>query len=99
LQNALTRTGNVASASSGAAAFSTIDTEIDSGRPVCARIGWSGGGGHFVAIVGYNEALLASTNYFAIADPWYGSSDVAENTFRTSYQGSGTWTDTFYTNA
>lgn len=98
LQNALTRTGNLAS-TSGAAAFSSIDSEIDSGRPVCARIGWSGGGGHFVAIVGYDEALLATMNYVAIADPWYGSSDVAWETFRTSYQGSGTWTDTFYTKA
>jgi Papain-like cysteine protease AvrRpt2 len=98
LDKALARTGNFVSWS-GPADFSSVDTEIDAGRPVGVRIGWSGGGGHFVVIAGYDEALLARTDYVAIADPWYGSSDVAWDTFKTSYQGSGTWTHTFYTKA
>jgi hypothetical protein len=99
LQNALTRTGNLKSMKNQAEAFSAIDAEVDAGRPLCARIGWSGGGGHFVAIVGYDESLIGGTNYLAIADPWYGSSDVAESTFRTAYHGTGSWTHSYYTQA
>src|ERR1051325_4348522 len=37
--------------------FGGMRAEIDAARPVCARIGWEGGGGHFVVIDGYTELV------------------------------------------
>ena len=33
-----------------------------------------------------------------VEDPIYGATDIAFDTFRTAYQGSGSWTHTYYTN-
>ncbi len=96
LDAALTRTGNLKSWAGGSVPFSTVDHEIDALRPLGVRIGWSGGGGHFVILAGYLEG---ATNYIGVEDPWYGSSDVAYDTFLTSYQGTGSWTHTYYTEA
>ena len=68
-----------------------VKNEIDKNRPLCARIGWSGGGGHFVALDGYNQDF----DMIAVDDPIYGASDVNLNVFQTAYQGSGTWTHTY----
>jgi len=43
---------------SGTLSFSTVKSLINSARPPCARQGWSGGGGHFMAIVCYFQGLL-----------------------------------------
>ena len=56
LDKALTRTDNFVSIT-GPASFSSVKAEIDAGRPVGARIGWSGGGGHFMCIYGYTTLL------------------------------------------
>ncbi|HET6998210.1 MAG TPA: papain-like cysteine protease family protein [Solirubrobacterales bacterium] len=69
--------------------------EIQDGRPVCVRIGWSGGGGHFIVIEGYRY----DREQVALEDPWYGSSDLPVNSFRTAYQGTGSWTHTYLTKA
>src|SRR5687768_8471237 len=53
LNLALTRTGNLASWSAGTATIAQIRSQIRTGRTLGARIGWSGGGGHFVMIAGY----------------------------------------------
>ena len=66
LDRALTRTNNFVSIA-GPVAFSAVKAEIDAGRPVGARIGWSGGGGHFVCIYGYSSFL--NDEYFDIDDP------------------------------
>jgi hypothetical protein len=92
----LPATGNLASHKLSAATFAEVDSEIDHGRPIGVRVDWSGGGAHALAVFGYLEG---TTNYVAIADPWYGSSDMAYDTFKTSYQGSGTWTQTYFTQA
>jgi hypothetical protein len=68
----LTRTNNFVSIT-GPATFQQVRNEIDAGRPVGARIGWNGGGGHFMVIYGYS--LIAGTTYFDIDDPIYGKSD------------------------
>jgi Papain-like cysteine protease AvrRpt2 len=71
-----------------------VRREIDEGRPVCIRIGWSGGGGHFIAIEGYRDDNAS----VAVEDPWHGSSDVPLAHFRSGrYQGTGRWTHTYYT--
>jgi hypothetical protein len=35
--------------------------------------------------------------YLAIQDPWYGMSTIPYETFRTKYQGLGTWIYTYLT--
>ena len=71
-----------------------VRREIDAGRPVCIRIGWSGGGGHFIAIEGYRD----DDESVAVEDPWHGTSDVPLAHFRAGrYQGTGRWTHTYYT--
>lgn len=93
LDVALKRTGNLAKFVAGSVALSTIRSQINKKRLLGVRIGWSGGGGHFVLIEGYRT----NTNFIAVEDPWYGSSDVDYSTFTTSYQDSGIWTHTYYT--
>lgn len=94
LDRALTRTNNFVSLT-GQLTFAQVKAEIDAGRPVGARVGWSGGGGHFMVIYGYRTVGL--TRYFDIADPIYGNSSPTVTTFSTNYQGSGTWTHSYYT--
>jgi hypothetical protein len=94
LDRALTRTNNFVSII-GQASFQQIRDEIDAGRPVGARIGWSGGGGHFMVIYGYS--FIAGAQYFDIDDPIYGKSHLTVADFASNYQGSGTWTHTYFT--
>jgi hypothetical protein len=96
LNLALARTGNLASWSGGTASMAQIMSEILHARPVGARIGWADGGGHFVVIAGY---LCDSVGYLEVRDPIYGTSDIPLTTFTTSYNGSGSWTHTYYTQA
>lgn len=94
LDRALTRTNNFVSVS-GPASFEQVRAQIDAGRPVGARVGWSGGGGHFTVIYGYS--FIAGTEYFDIDDPIYGKSHLSVSDFSSNYQGSGTWTHTYFT--
>jgi hypothetical protein len=94
LDRALTRTNNFVSMT-GQASFQQVKNEIDAGRPVGARIGWNGGGGHFMMIYGYSRIL--SMEYFDIDDPIYGKSHLAVSDFASNYRGSGTWTHTYFT--
>jgi hypothetical protein len=93
LDRALTRTNNFVSIT-GPATFQQVRDQINIGRPVGARIGWSGGGGHFMVIYGYS--LIGGDEYFDIDDPIYGKSHIPVSEFSTSYQGTGTWTHTYY---
>jgi hypothetical protein len=95
LDRALTRTRNFVSITAGPAPFSTIRAEIDAGRPVGARIGWSGGGGHFVVVYGYS--VWRDTLYVDIGDPVNGNSHQTLDDFSTNYLGSGTWTHYYLT--
>jgi hypothetical protein len=95
LDRALIRTGNLASFSSGALTFGAVRTEIDNRTPPCARIGWSGGGGHVVGIGAYLQ--LGASRWLTICDPWYGVSSQSLPIFQSSYQGSGSWTHTYRT--
>ncbi len=104
LDRALTRVGCLLSMASGTLSFATVKSLINSGRPPCARQGWSGGGGHFMAIVCYFEGLLgqlagagSTARRLRISDPWYGDSVVDYSVFVSGYQGSGTWTHSYRT--
>ena len=94
LDRALTRTNNFVSMT-GQASFQQVKNEINAGRPVGARIGWNGGGGHFMMIYGYSRIL--SMEYFDIDDPIFGKSHLAVSDFASNYRGSGTWTHTYFT--
>src|SRR5262245_48351627 len=96
LDLALTRTNNFVSMT-GPLPFNQVQAEIDAGRPVGARIGWNGGGGHFMVIYGYASA--GGVDYFDIDDPIYGKSHLTVARFSTGYQGSGTWTHAYFTKA
>ena len=96
LDRALRRTGNFERMHDGAPAdIEDVFGQIDARRPVGLRIGWRGGGGHFIAIEGYR----GDGNAVAVEDPWYGTSDVDVATLRTAYHGTGTWTHVYYTKA
>lgn len=104
LDKALTRVGCLLSMASGTLSFATVKSLINSSRPPCARQGWSGGGGHFMAIVCYFEGLLgriagagSTAKRLRISDPWYGDSVVDYDVFVSGYQGSGTWTHSYRT--
>ncbi|HEX6751428.1 MAG TPA: papain-like cysteine protease family protein [Longimicrobium sp.] len=94
LSDPLTRTGNLASWQNGTITYASIQGQIDTGRVVCCRIGWSGGGGHFCAIRGY---CSTTADWLNIGDPWYGDSSYTYPGFSSAYQGSGSWTHTYLT--
>jgi hypothetical protein len=94
VDRALTRTGNLATGRQGRATWTTLKGEINAGRPVCARIGWQGGGGHFVLITGYDEAGGRTVE---VEDPWTGSARVPLAEFADRYQTTGSWTHTYLT--
>lgn len=95
LDKALDRTKNFVSIHAAPATFAQIRAEIDAGRPIGARIGWNGGGGHFMAIYGYSTWF--GEEYVDIDDPIYGKSHLTLSEFSTNYQGSGTWTHYYIT--
>jgi hypothetical protein len=95
LDRALTRTNNFVSIQSGTLSWESVKNEIEKGLVVGARIGWNGGGGHFMVIHGVSR--IGITKYLYIDDPIYGKSILTENQFATNYQGSGTWTHTYLT--
>jgi hypothetical protein len=95
LDRVLRRTGNFGSMTSGRASWSTVRAELDAGRPVGARIGWRGGGGHFVMLTGYRSA--GKVHEVEVQDPWTGRSTLGVEVFANNYKSSGTWTHTYLT--
>jgi len=79
----------------GTISFSAIEAELTAGRVVGTRIGWNGGGGHFMCIHGCSR--VGVTEFVDIDDPIYGKSHITLATFTNSYQGNGRWTHTYYT--
>jgi hypothetical protein len=96
LDTSLSRVGHLDHMDANAASFQSVDNEIDAARPLGIRVAWSGGGAHFLAVIGYLED---SQNYVAVDDPIYGKSDLTYDTLTTSYHGSGSWTHSYYTRA
>ena len=95
LDKALSRTNNHVSISGGTLSWEDVKDELEKGLVVGARIGWSGGGGHFMVIHGVSK--VGNTKYLHIDDPIYQKSVLPYNTFATAYQGSGTWTHYYIT--
>jgi Papain-like cysteine protease AvrRpt2 len=95
LDRALTRTNNFVSIQSGTVTWNTVKSELEKGLVVGTRIGWNGGGGHFMVLHGVSS--IGITNYLHIDDPIYGKSVLTYQQFATNYQGSGSWTHTYFT--
>jgi hypothetical protein len=79
----------------GVASFTGVQQEINNNDPLGVRIGWTGGGGHFVVIDGYDDST--ATDYVLVADPIWGVSQVPYTVFMSNYRGNGTWTHSYYT--
>ena len=95
LDKALQRTQNFVSFQSGTISFDDIKNQLEQGLVVGARIGWNGGGGHFMVIYGVTSFL--SLEFLYIDDPIYGKSVLTYQQFANNYQGCGTWTHTYFT--
>jgi hypothetical protein len=61
LDRALQRVGHLKTWANGAQPMATIQGEINGNRPLGVRIGWSSGGGHFVALSGYSSSSSGAT--------------------------------------
>ena len=93
LDQGLTFVGHLKSVQSSAATYSVVSQAVNAGTPPCIRIGWSGGGGHFIGVFG-----IEPTNMLWVTDPIYGQSLVSNATLTGgTYQGNGTWTHTYFT--
>lgn len=81
----------------GSVGYDLIRQEIDAGRPLAFRVGWSGGGGHFAVIEGYQSF---GDEWVAIDDPerGYDAVDLPVSTLTGGmYRGTGSWTHTYFT--
>jgi Papain-like cysteine protease AvrRpt2 len=81
----------------GSVTYHVIRQEIDAGRPLAFRVRWSGGGGHFAVIEGYQSS---GDTWIAIddPDPGYSAVDLPVSTLTGgTYRGTGSWTHTYFT--
>ena len=95
LDLALARTGNFASMSAVAPSWQHIRAEIDAGRPLAVRIGWYGGGGHFVLVTGYRN--LVRRQQVDVRDPLFGPTRIPLAELRDRYRGQGSVTHSYWT--
>lgn len=77
----------------GKQGFENARGEIAAGRPLAVLVRWNGGGGHFLAVIGYAD----QGKMLQIADPWYGESLVAYEGFPANYQHGADWGWTYWT--
>lgn len=78
----------------GPMSFEEIQKCLDAGRPVCLRIGWESGGGHFVMLCGYRLSR-SGIRLVDVEDPLYRSTTVIYEDFISSYRSSGQWTASY----
>lgn len=77
----------------GRPADSWLDSEISERNPVGVSINWTGGGGHFVAVDGFDT----TKGTIDVRDPLFGNAWLAASSFPSTYQGGGTWAWTYET--
>ena len=79
----------------GSLSFQNVQAQIDSGKPVCARILWGGGPlSHFVMISGYAISQSGEA-WVDISDPYFVDSTVPYDLFVSAYLDSGAWVETY----
>lgn len=82
----------------GTITVDSLQTQLDSGNPVCVRVAWNGGGAHFLSIAGYSypaDDPASATIY--LQDSFYGPTSMAFADFAANYHSGGTWTHTYLT--
>jgi Papain-like cysteine protease AvrRpt2 len=103
LQNILGPMGRLANVMSDWLPFLELKRELDADRPVAVRIGWFGGGAHFVLITGY-KLTRSGVRMIEIADPFFGDIvngkyvgiwEIDFDVFPEAYQDGGDWTATY----
>jgi len=106
LDLALTRVGRLQSVIADTLPFATLQALTSANNPPCVRQGWTGGGGHFLAVAccfqfralgPTGSSASGSSNRVSVSDPWYGDSIVDYATLVSGYQGTGTWTHSYLT--
>lgn len=100
LDTALAQVGHLNDMVFAPLSFQETDNEINSRRPLGCRIGWFGGGGHFVVIHGTSIDAGGGSQkmWVAVADPKFGPSDYLMDDFTFRYrQGEGEWTHSYLT--
>jgi hypothetical protein len=90
LDRALQIVGHLDHWQGGTVPQATITSETAAGRPLGVRQAWDGGGAHFIMLSGGGAEVV-------VHDPWYGPSYVPYATLVRGYQGSGSWTDSYFT--
>ena len=99
LDTPLSRVGHFDRFNSSSAPFADIRGEINSGRTLCARIAWNGGGAHYVALGGWSIDLIG-TEFVEVYDPYYGDSQLLYSKFLSFYRPVGNaWTHSYFTRA
>jgi hypothetical protein len=74
--------------------FENLRHEINSNRPVCARIQWRGGGAHFIVIDGCTE-FDSGFRQVHIQDPDSGPGVMSYDELAYAYRFHGEWTHSF----
>ncbi len=75
-----------------------VREQINQGVPVAVRIGWRGGGGHFVLItaVGPPDAKGDNQTWLRVADPKdQAASYITYRALKNRYKGEGEWTHSY----
>ncbi|MFN0103635.1 MAG: papain-like cysteine protease family protein [Bryobacteraceae bacterium] len=98
LEDALTAVGHLRDDHAGFPSFERIREELRNGFPVGVRIGWFGGGGHFVVITGCRESGPGE-QIVMIADPRYSESTWLYDEFVHAYHSAGECTHTYFLKA
>jgi hypothetical protein len=94
LDQALTYVGHLASEEAQAASYAATQSAVDVGTPPCIRVAWASGGAHFIGVYGCEPGEL-----LWVTDPIYGQSLVSYSALTGgTYQGNGSWTNTYFTN-
>lgn len=100
LDLALSHTRSLATMASGTETAVAIESELDSTRPVCARVAWDSGGAHFLAISGYSDPQGDGTQVIIeLEDPFFGAASMPLVEFPANYHSGGAWTHSYLTRA
>jgi hypothetical protein len=95
LDSALRATSNLRRVRPGVVSRSHLKSLMAASSPLCARIGWAGGSGHFVVLHGYKET--SAGEFVDVADPNSISSTVLYNDLVARYRSAGAWTHFYWT--
>jgi hypothetical protein len=95
LDSALADVGHLSFVAAGPVNYLACEDETCAkSRPLGVRVGWLGGGGHFVVITGVNDD---QSQELIVEDPFRGKILIRHRDISTKYSGNGVWTHSYYT--